>query len=341
MSNERTATWLRGLGYDPEPEPVWITAGRKPDFFARSAAPLWVEVKTLAQDPYQEAMGMAWDDLRSRCKTLVGTGGVYALLGEFDEQANKVAMGFLSAAAIASRESASAQVIMIPGTPDYAVRVRIEYPATDGIHVVQTGPASVDGTYHHYPTLEPHNWRTQATIYAPDGTVKEERFYRVFSSRDPFKLAMRIFPSDDPIMVRSVGAAEARQVGTRERLRNVVADAASQLRNGQKYAAAPGVIVLHWDHLPGAGVEDLLSAMFGDLTIAIDRNPVRSSGAFFGRNGILQPDKNRGVSAVVFFGPKGNPITILNPYTSRAIAVAAIGTEAWVLEGEHFVLRGS
>lgn len=41
--------------------------------------------------------------------------------------------------------------------------------------------------------------------------------------------------------------------------------------------------------------------------------------AFLGRNGILKPDQNRGISAVCYTGYGGNSTFIVNPWADYAV----------------------
>lgn len=78
MSNEWAAVWIRARGYEPEPEPGWVT-GRKPDFFCAGKAPFWVQVKTFEPTAYDVLQGRAWQDFRARINRLEGlTGNVHA-----------------------------------------------------------------------------------------------------------------------------------------------------------------------------------------------------------------------------------------------------------------------
>jgi hypothetical protein len=338
MTNERAEAWLRGLGFDPEPEPAWIERGRKPDFFARAASPLWVEVKTLAEDDFREQMGLAWDDLRARCAQARGSGGLHSLLGRFDERANKCTVSMAAALSARTHVGGAIYVIMIPGDPVYGTRHQIEYETESGERVVQLGPASESGRYTHYPSLEPRNWQVQTTLLHSPGESTTAPLFRHFGARIPFLLATRIFPDGEPLRSRSVGSGEARRVNIADRIRDVVGDANRQLRNGQSYAVAPGVVAIYDDHNAAPIGEMLLTALFGDLTVPVSRDGGDAGQAFFGQNGILRPDKTRGVSAVRYTGRHDAVSTVINPNAAHPIEPELFREPVWLLNGDRFEL---
>jgi hypothetical protein len=65
-----------------EPEPAWITSGRKPDFYCSEPAKFWCEVKTLELPEDSKRLAEALTELRTRTARLSGFGIGIAHVGE-------------------------------------------------------------------------------------------------------------------------------------------------------------------------------------------------------------------------------------------------------------------
>lgn len=337
MSNERAEQWLKGLGYAPEPEPDWIRAGEKPDFFGHGEAPVWVEVKTLHPPRHHALMGRAWDDLRARCaKVEATTGDLYAVIGDdYDEKAAKWLIGSLASEAASERR---VDVVVVPGDPVYDVTVRFEYAAEDGL-IVQACARSESGRYTVYPGLEPNDWGKEIQILHSDGSKSAAALYEVLEADADAKLAVRIFPSTTPLQLRSTIGAGARENRSVWRVRQEIRYTNRQLRNGQSYQAAPGVCAIYQDGLDALGEQQVLAALFGDLTVQVMPNPTQLGPAFLGRNGVLSPTKNRGVSAVRYERAATSVTVVVNPWAAHAIDAGLFRQPVWVLDGDRLVLR--
>ena len=337
MSNERAEQWLKGLGYAPEPEPDWIRAGEKPDFFGHGEAPVWVEVKTLDPPRHLAVMGRAWDDLRARCaKVEAATGDLYAVIGDdYDEKAAKWLIGSLASEDASERR---VDVVVVPADPVYDVTARFEYAAEDG-PIVQTCARSESGRYTVYPGLEPNDWSKEVQILHSDGSKSASVLYEVLEADADAKLAVRIFPSTTPLQLRSTIGAGARENRSVWRVRQEIRYTNRQLRNGQSYRAAPGVCAIYHDGLDALGEQQVLAVLFGDLTIQVMPNPTQLGPAFLGRNGVLSPTKNRGVSAVRYERAATSVTVVVNPWAAHAIDAGIFRQPVWVLDGDRLILR--
>jgi hypothetical protein len=153
--------------------------------------------------------------------------------------------------------------------------------------------------------------------------VKSVALFRLLTAQSQ-PLAIAFGPSDSLRALGSVGGGEARRVRTIDRLRDVVADAADQIRNGCRYREAPGWVIVSHDHLDAVDANGVLSAAFGDLQVPIDR----TSGAFgdpiLSGNGVLSPSKNRTVSAITYLRGNEEPVSVVNPWAYRPIPVVLL-----------------
>lgn len=337
VSNERAEQWLRTLGYAPEPEPVWIRAGEKPDFFGHGATPVWVEVKTLEAPRHLAVMDRAWADLRARCARVEATtGDLYAVIGDdYDEKAAKWLIGSVASDAATERR---VDVVVVPADPVYDATVRLEYATEEGL-IVQSCARSESGRYTFYPGLEPNDWSKEVQILHSDGSKSAAALYDVLEADADAKLAVRIFPSATPLQLRSTIGAGARENRSVWRVRQEIRYTNRQLRNGQRYQAAAGVCAIYQDGLDALGEQQVLAALFGDLTIPVMRNPTQLGPAFLGRNGVLSPTKNRGVSAVRYERAATSVTIVVNPWAAHPIDARLFRQPAWVFDGDRLVLR--
>lgn len=337
MSNERAEQWLRTLGYAPEPEPNWIAEGAKPDFFGHGDQPIWVEVKTPAPPRHHEVMGRAWNDLRARCaRVQAATGDLYAVIGDdYDERAARWLIATLEREGLPRRHI---DVVTVPADPIYEVTVSFAYDSEDG-RIVQLCAKSRNGSYPVYPALDPADWTAEIGIVHSDGTQAIGAAYRVLETHASARLAARVFPSASRLELRGTLDADARENRSVWRVREAVGDANRQLRNGQRHRGAPGVCAIYHDGLDALGDQQVLAALFGDLTIAIDLDPVRQGPAFLGRNGVLAPNKNRGVSAVRYQRSANSVTVVLNPWADFAVDSRLFRQPVWVRDGDQLILR--
>jgi hypothetical protein len=338
MSNDRVEAWLKSLGFNPEPEPKWVS-GRKPDFFCPGAYPVWVEVKTFEQSQHQQTQDWAWNDFRARIEKIHGaTGTVYAMTSQtYTEAHGKIAARLVSeliqGPAPTSREVN--EVIVIPPDPLPNALVTIRYESTAG-EVIQVGPKTVSGRYHYYPSYEPRDWAQEVDIVCGADLLERRQIYDVFIGDSDGPIAVNYCRSNSPIWctLMSMGGRNT----TAARLRLVVNDANDQLRSGQNAAPAPGICVIYHESLEATGGRMLLAALFGDLTIPIALNPIQPGTPFLGRNGILSATKNRAVSAVKYVSLGSEELIVLNPYARYPIESRIFRTSVWQESGGIFTL---
>ena len=281
-------------------------------------------------------MGRAWNDLHERCGVLDGvTGDLYAVIGDdYDERA---ARWLLAAIEREARSGRLVHIVSVPADPIYEVSARFSYQAEDG-EVSQVAAKSRSQRYPLYPALEPADWGAEVEVTYSDGSRLSGAGHALFESRAAASLAARIFPGSAPLSLRGALGAEAQENRSVWRVREAVADASQQLRNCQRYRPAPGVCAVYQGGLDALGDQQVLAALFGDLTIAIEREANHSGPAFLGRNGVLSPTKHRGVSAVRYQRTDSSVAVVLNPWSDAPISPGLFRRPVWVLDGERFVL---
>lgn len=329
MSNDRVCEWLEGLGYVPEPEPSWITQGQRPDFFCPGERPVWVEVKILKFSRESELFDRAWNVLCRRADKIRGMGEGHILVGQtFDDKAAAQLIKCLGRE-LGRQSRASVRIVAVPVDPEVGRWARLSYSLPDGSLVEQVGPAALSGSYPSYPSCEPH-WSKPATLALSDGTTMQVPAFRLLNVAAG-KVALRLFDSETPFKISSASLYEATRNRSRERVREAIDEANDQIRNGQLYKTAPGIACIYQESMEALGGRTLLSALFGDLTVPIDRHSRKFGEAFFGRNGILSPDKNRGVSAVRYTGHGGKTTFVVNPWAAHSLKWEIFAEEAYLM----------
>jgi hypothetical protein len=337
--NDDAATWLRSLGYDPEPEPTWVSSGRKPDFFARSTDPLWAEVKTLDAPDEAQDFDWAWNDLHRRCEKSSDLVGIlYVLIGTaYDEKTGKSAIAHVRRICDKS-DAPSTQVVLIPREPDYARTVKLTYRSADGDEVVQRGPASTSTRYGFHPSHPPSNWADRIHVEVTPGEHFSVEAYDALEGNGEPQLILLWEPSAKPLRIMG-GSGEAQWNRTMGRVRGAISDACNQLKNGQRFHEAPGLVLIYQDDFSALGDEQFFAALFGDLTYQISlSSPSVLGPPHFGANAVLQPDLNTSVSAVRYVR-RGGAIAVINPYARFRVDIDAIGEPVWMFERDKLVRR--
>lgn len=338
MGNELTARWLRERGFNPEPEPVWITSGRKPDFFARGPADTWVEVKELTPPQHDFEFANAWNDLHDRCAKARANGRLYAAVGQFDPKAAKSVIKHVERIHQELAQDGPNYVVMIPGDPAYGNNVRLEYDSRDGKRTVQVGPASASGKYTCYPSLEPRQWSATVTLRAATGAETTGPLFDLLLGKVSPLLAVQVFQATEQLSLGG-GHSEVRKNTSQDRIRRAVADCNRQIRNGQKFAQAPGLAVIHQDFPDALGPEQFVAAMFGDLAFEVNRDEPRVRRVVLTGNGVLTATDNRGVSAVRYVRRHADAVFVVNPHAEHALPWEHFAESAWVHDTDHYVLR--
>jgi hypothetical protein len=337
--NADAAEWLCSLGYDPEPEPAWVLRGRKPDFFARSANPLWAEVKTLEAPDEAQDFDWAWNDLHRRCEQsgdLIGTLHVLVGIG-YDEKAGKNAIAHIRKICDES-DAQSVQVVLIPREPDYSRSIKLVYRSTDGTAVVQRGPASTSNTFGFHPSYPPSSWADLVDVEVIGGERFSVEAYDALESNGEPLLVLVWERSAERLRILG-GAGPAQWNRSVDRVRRAIADASNQLKNGQQYRAVPGLIIIYQDDFSALGDEQFCAALFGDITYQISVSSSRVFGPpHFGANAVLQSGLNTSVSAVRYVR-RGGAIALVNPHARYPVDIDVIGEPVWVVERDAIVRR--
>jgi hypothetical protein len=337
VSNERAEKWLRNLGYRPEPDPTWITHGKKPDFFCAGDPPVWVEVKTLDPPPELQRLDRSFQSLRSRCEALVGvTGNLYVTVGaSLDGRAERWLVGDLEHRHMTEDVEI---VVAVPGDADYASSIRFDYEHREG-SIRQISVAAASDRYPFYPSLEPARWSDKVTITKADGQRDSRQLYDLLLDAVEPALIAWVLPSDSPLTVHGVGNTGMYGNRTPERIREQVKESNAQLKNGQSQRPGPGVCVIYHETLDHASARQLVAALLGDIAIPIQSDGRSLGQARFTRNGVWRPTKNRAVSAVRYVRTDDSITTVINPWARYAINFDLFREPVLMLEGSRMVER--
>ncbi len=340
MTNARVDAWLRTLGYSPEPEPDWVP-GQKPDFFCPGEAPLWVEVKTFEESPHQRRQAWAWEDFRARVARIQGAKGeVFATVSSsYTEADGKLAAQLLRRIARSPPPSSSnvTETIVLPPDPVADTMVTIRYVRLRG-PVVQIGPRPESGHYGYYPGYDPEDWGQEVEIACAGQQPVMRQGYDVFEGDTNGPVALIYARSERPLRLVTLMSAGG-STTTARRVREAIDEANDQFRSGQSCVPAPGICVIYHESLEATSGHMFLAALFGDLTVPIGLDPIQPGDPFLGRNGILAPAKNRGVSAVRYVTSGTVDAIALNPYAEYPVEAAMFRAPVWVAEGTSMTIR--
>ena len=338
-AERRTAWSLLQQGFLTWREPSIIREGQKPDFLAFGRGRMWVEVKSFDPPASQSLLGTAWDELQPRLAAISGPCRVDAQVSDaFNQRAAAIAVRILEKQL---KHVADGDVFYV-GIPADAIKrslVTLEYTASSGT-VRVFSPRSVSGMYGYPRWAAPANWSEELKI-RDEQNVTQVRAYKALHATESCVIMLRVQRQPTHRGLGGIMGAEAQNVKTVDRLRERIEDAASQLRNGQKYLRSPGVVTVYNDHL-GADYSELFRACLGDITIAINLPSLESDPPFLGKNGVMRPDKNTTVSAVTYASRQFPPVSLLNPYAAVPIPAHWLaGTVYRVADnGEVIVVRG-
>ena len=333
-AERRTAWQLLRRGFLFRREPPFVV-GRKPDFLTWGRGRMWVEVKSLDPPLSQELIGSAILQLRRRFEGLVGFRLDAWVSSSFDQRAAKRIQRLVRNEIRTGRASGAAWYAAVPTGTVQNQRAEIRWTDSRGRAVRMVTLKSSADVYS-YP-LEAEPGGIDADIQIDDGSVQRVPAYQLLSVQDPAPVIIRIEASTGERGIASVGAAGAQADTTVDRLRRVIDDANAQLKNGQRFKTAPGVVHVFLDHLAGAGQSDVMRACFGDLTVPIDASSRAAGEAFYGQNGILRANKNTAVSAVTYRSRHYGTVSVLNPWATYPVLLKWLDGTVHRVEDERLV----
>lgn len=333
---ERRAAWyLLRRGFLHHREPAYVV-GRKPDFLTFGRGRMWVEVKSLDPPVSQEFIGKAFERLKQRFKDLQEFRIDAWVSSSFDDSKAKSIRRLVYGEIRAGRASGAPWYASVPADlSQQQQRAEIRWTDTRGRPVRMVTWKSAADVYT-YP-LESEPGGLTAEIRMDGGIAQTLPAYELLSVQLPAPVMLRVEPTSDRPGVGSVGTDRAQEDTTVDRLRRVIDDANDQLKNGQRYEQVPGVVQIFFDHLGGAGQNDVLRACFGDLTIPIDATSRVAGEAFYGRNGILRADKNTAISAVTYRPRHYGTVSILNPWATYPVPLQWIDGTVHKVDGDRLV----
>lgn len=296
---ERRAAWhllARGFLYSREPASL---KGQKPDFLTYGRGRMWVEVKAFDPPVSHTLLDTAWQELAKRFAKFTRRCRVDGWIAPgFDAGIAKRVTHLLSQELRSGLPSDREIYIAVPsGDIDRRV-MRLCWTSRCGVVQMVTF-RSIAERYGYPPAAEPDDWTANLQIIEGDA-ILQRRAFKVLDARRPARVLLRVEKSTEERVLCSLGNAEMQTVMTVDRLRDVIDYANDQIKNGQKYRAIPGILVVYFDHLTGGDHGDVLRACLGDLTISIDPDTNAISDTFYGRNGVFRPDKNTAISAITY-----------------------------------------
>lgn len=318
--NNRARVFLEKHNFSCEPEPRWVVAGRKPDFFCTGPFDLWVEAKSLPIEERYEAVYRIFEYLLANQHKVTGRGFAIAHASSAATLKDaKVALSFANSA-LAQPEAAAHKAVwvVIPENPDYKQRVTFAMQTKDGPVWLVSSKSSTGG--YGYPFhLEPEPWEQEVALHDQDGTVAVRNLDDI-AEQERYRFALAIYPDDKPFRLLSTGPAGlARESGNRKRIRDAMRDAVNQLKNGIRYREAPACVFIFQDDLMVPEEIEILSALLGDLVYRFKPRDFQHGELGFAGGASWHASQNTSISAITYFRNKGIPTTVHNPYAARPL----------------------
>jgi hypothetical protein len=339
-TGERRTAWrllTRGFLFRREPS---FVRGMKPDFLTCGRGCLWVEVKELEQPESQALLGFAWNQLFQRFAPFAGQCRVDGWVStEFDERVARQVTHLLAQELRAGLPKDQELYLAVPAGDLSNDVISLAWTGRNGNPIRMVAYRSLDGHYGCPAAAGPDDWNAPLQIFGNDVVIEDPAF-RVLSEDRPARALLRVDKSQGERVLRGLGGAEAHSVKTVDRIRHVIAHANRQLRNGQKYRAAPGIVVLFNDHLGGGDHFDILRACLGDLTALVNPRAVAPATSFYGRNGVLRATKNTAISAIEYRSRYSATITLMNPHAAYPVERAWLAGTVYYVDAAGNVQSG-
>jgi hypothetical protein len=326
VTEPRAKELLDKLGFTYEPEPKWITSGRKPDFYCSEPSECWCEVKTLERSEDFERLSKALEEFQRRTAGLSGSGmGIVYVSETMSHRDAKLAVELLKRALTRLDDSDKPDIVvsLVPTYLDRKNFVRFSIDVPEGKKAEFHSCASTSGRYAVPSGLYPQPDSQSVELKFSSGRTKQIEAHTVIDDTDNFRAAITVYAKKEAHfeIVSAVRTGAARRLKTVSRIRDVVSDANEQAKNGNAYKEAPSVTVVFQD---GPDVPDdtiVKSALYGDLKyVATKSNPASGHLALEG-DGAWNSTKNRSTSAVIYIRNNRAPIVIHNYWAHRPLPV--------------------
>lgn len=339
-SERRTAFYLLLRGFCWRVEPKFVV-GRKPDFITFGRGRMWVEVKALDPPASRTLLGFAHDDLKKRLEKLNDDYAVDAWVSSgFDQRASKRSIRSLRRQLTVGLDTVRDVYIGIPSANYEKEDVTIEFVSRSGRQICLICPRSTSGSYSCPPGIEPNDW-TQDIDINDGGSIRTLPASKILSATDRDRLSLRVVPTPLHVGLASVGNSEVVNVNTVDKFRQRITDAAIQLKNGQRYLAVPGVVVIYNDSL-GGRPQDLLIACLGDITVPVDGLTLEAGPGFYGNNGIFRAGRNTGISATTVRSRLFETVSVVNSHAAFEVNTSWLAGKVYAIDefGNLVQIRG-
>lgn len=316
MTNKRAESILQRAGFGCEPEPDWISEGRKPDFFCQGPNDIWVEVKTLGESQEFELQGDAHVELRRRAVGVREGGRAQAwVTGRLHQRDAKVVMQLAERALRRFREGGAAKrlIAMVPNDPVYDRFVRFSITTEDGEVVDFLSCASQSGVYDHPYGVHPSPYDQKTTIHSSEGAARKVWARDLITYDDSFRVALDIAPQSGSFEIAfTAPTGTAKKLNTVERIRDAVSDANAQFKNGCVFRGAPCLLIIFHDSIFVGEDVVMQSALYGDLKYIAPSDRWNEGELFLDTNVAWNANKNRTTSAVAYVRNDARPLVVHN-----------------------------
>jgi hypothetical protein len=322
VSEPRAKDLLDRLGIGYEPEPSWITSGRKPDFYC-SKPECWCEVKTLEPSQQFQQLGDALEDLRKRSTGLSGSGMGIAHVGMSRcHKDEKLTVQLLKRALKRFDDSDAPDVVvaLVPKDADRSQFVRFSLLARDGKVIEFHSCLSTTGRYQVPSGTYPDPDTRLVELRFSSGRTKGVPAHTVIEFSDDFRLALAVHSNQSEFeIVSAIPTGAARRLNNVARIREAVSDANEQVKNASTYKAAPGVTMIFQDGLDVPDDTIIKSALYGDLKYVAPKDDPANGNLILEGDGAWNSTKNRTTSAVIYVRNGGEPVLIHNYWAERPL----------------------
>lgn len=328
------ARLLTDVGLTPEPEPSWLTTGPRPDFFCPGDPPTWVEAKLLERTPDWVTIRRLWDSLRERAKDVPVTGTAHSYMSpNADEGAVKRVLELVRSKLEASPGARCVVALHGHSTPLNIVEFSYTH---DRENVRYIADQPFFGRFGIPFSVPPDSWDECVTIACPgDGRRSAPLFQE--ATEDAFLVALDIHPSADAFRVLSVTHAGGARLSTvQKRLRKALRKANRQFKSALEVVPGPTLTALGDtgqvpDTIDG---DDILAALFGDLTVPFAIGDEEVPPPFYGQNGIWHSQQHTSTSAVCWVRDGRPVLTVHNPWADAPLPKGLLPGEELEVDDE-------
>ena len=334
--NDKTADWLNGQGFmvTTDSELKLDTGTKNPHFLCKkNGHSFWVEVKTVDYPKRHEFQKWCRDEFDSRKKIVTVPGEIYVMvtlnipkkdLQKDIRKALSMVNKVLSNTSLSTLENTKHYVVIPKDpVPSFNEFIQIKYETNEGKELLYAVKSEC-GKYSRAYLGDSLKFGTDAIIINTNGNISTEMQSGLHElglyNETNFRISIELMGAEDEFRIRSIQLTDVGVSNNVEIFRDRSSKASDQFKSANKQVdEKPGIVIFHHDNIYASDEKRFISAFYGDLAVLLPKDNKEKRLLSYENNGFWNKNKNKTVSAAMYFAREEKPILVHNHWAKNPL----------------------